>query len=311
VGILVADLFPSPIPRLPEAGELMMVDTIELLTGGCAANTAVALTKLGVSTGIIGKVGKDTAGRFIAEDLKSRGIDVSRIVESSGYETSKTLVLPVVDEDRRFIHHFGANADFEFSDIDLSFAASAKALYVGGYIGMPKFTEGDLVSLLKQVKSRGGMTFLDVIIPEPADYLPRFRNVLPHVDVFFPNDDEARLITGEPDPEKQAEIFIDLGAKTVIITLGSEGAVARSKDRLIRSGSYPIPFVDGAGAGDAFDAGFIAASLDGGSLEEAVKLASAMGASCVSALGCSAGLFDREESLSFMARHDLTLEITG
>ncbi len=70
IGILVADFFSSPIPNIPKPGELMLVESISLSTGGCAANTAVALTKLGIKASVIGKVGCDPFGKFVIDDLK-------------------------------------------------------------------------------------------------------------------------------------------------------------------------------------------------------------------------------------------------
>ena len=304
VGILVADLFPGPLRRLPDQGELVVVDSIALSAGGCAANTAVALSRLGKKTGVIGKIGRDPFGRFIIEDLGGKGIDVSRITQSADQETSKTIILPVAGEDRRYLHLFGANADFALDDIDLTYLETAKALYVGGYLGMPRFHHQDLAAVFKHAKHGGLFTALDVIVSGPGDHLSVLTPVLPFVDVFLPNEDEARLITGEVDPVRQADVFLESGAKNVIITMGAGGALARSTSETLRLAAYPVPYVDGSGAGDAFDAGFLAASVDGKPLEYALKLGSAMGASCVGSLGCSAGLFTEDQADEFIRGHE-------
>ena len=114
--------------------------------------------------------------------------------------------------------------------------------------------------------------------PGPGDYLPRLEALLPHVDVFLPNNHEAELITGERDPVRQAEQFHRLGAGTAIITLGGEGAVLVSEAGRLRSGVYPVAFVDGSGGGDAFDAGYIYGLLHGLDAEGCLRVASALGA---------------------------------
>ena len=143
---------------------------------------------------------------------------------------------------------------------------------------------------------------LDVATPGPADYLRHLRPVLPETDVFLPNTDEAALILGETDPVRQAEAFRDLGARRVVITCGDRGAVAVSDALRVRLGTYPVAFVDGSGGGDAFDAGYIAGLLDGLPELDCLKLASAVGASCVRAVGTTAGIFTRPEADAFIRR---------
>src|SRR5207248_149849 len=116
-GIVVADHVSSPIPHLPEAGELVLADQLLLTIGGCAANVAVDLVKLGASAAVVGRVGEDVFGRVVADMLRERGVDVSALQTTPGLDTSQTLIVNVAGQDRRFIHTFGANAVFRASDI--------------------------------------------------------------------------------------------------------------------------------------------------------------------------------------------------
>ncbi|MHC5541671.1 carbohydrate kinase family protein, partial [Singulisphaera rosea] len=99
-----------------------------------------------------------------------------------------------------------------------------------------------------------------------------------------------------------------LGAKRVVITCGDHGAYAASESLRVRLGTYPTTCVDSSGGGDAFDAGYIAGLLDGLSELDTLKLASALGASCVRAFGTTAGLFTRPEADVFVRLHALTVE---
>src|SRR5881392_415891 len=110
-GIIVADHVCTPIAHVPAAGELVMADRMLLTIGGCAANAAVDLAKMGVRAAIAGRVGTDLFGRIVTDLLREGGVDVSRITASSTAETSQTLIVNVQGEDRRFIHTFGANAE--------------------------------------------------------------------------------------------------------------------------------------------------------------------------------------------------------
>jgi sugar/nucleoside kinase (ribokinase family) len=138
--------------------------------------------------------------------------------------------------------------------------------------------------------------------------LSRLERLLPQVDVFLPNDHEARLMTGETDPAKQAELFHRLGARMAVITRGGEGAVLVGDGIRLRSGVYSVPFVDGSGGGDAFDAGFIYGLLRQMSPEDCLRVASALGASCVRAIGTTPGVFTRSECEEFLRKNTLRIE---
>src|SRR5579859_7047041 len=116
-GIVVADHVSSPIVHLPAAGELVLADQLLLTIGGCAANVAVDLVKLGVNASVVGRVGDDVFGRVVGEMLRERGVGVETLRVTPRVDTSQTLIVNVVGEDRRFIHTFGANAGFQATDI--------------------------------------------------------------------------------------------------------------------------------------------------------------------------------------------------
>ncbi len=309
-GILVADLFVPPLPRLPVQGELLKVDGMLLDTGGCAANTATDLARLGVRSAVAGMVGADFFGEFIRADLTRKGLaDVSAIRVDHGSSTSQTVILPVQGEDRRYIHALGANASFSLADIDLQSVARARVLYVGGYFILPRLDPPSLASLLHFAREHNVRTVLDVAGVDPKGALEALAPVLPYTDVFLPNDDEAALITGESEPARQAEKLRRMGAATVIVTRGEKGATAATADgRLLSVGAYPIDFVDASGSGDAFDAGVIVGLLEGWEIRRTLPFASAVGASCCTRLGCTAGVFSRPQAEAFVAARALSIE---
>jgi len=307
-GIIVADHVSTPIPRLPEAGEVVMAERLLLTIGGCAANAAVDLVKMGVRAAVVGRVGGDVFGRVVADMLRDHGVDVSAVKVSAEVDTSQTLIVNVAGQDRRFIHTFGANAAFSAADIPLDRITGCRVLYLGGYLLMPNVRQEELVPVFAAARRAGVKTVLDVVTPGPADYLTRLEKLLPHVDIFLPNNHEGQLITGEADPVRQAELFHRLGAATAVITLGADGAVLVSKQKRLRAGVYSVPFVDGTGGGDAFDAGYIFGLLHQMDAEDCLRVASALGASCVRAIGTTPGVFTRPECEAFLAEHSLRIE---
>ena len=307
-GIVVADHVCTPIPHLPAAGELVMADRLILTIGGCAANAAVDLVKMGVRTSIVGRVGGDVFGRVVADLLRAHGVDVTALQVSAQADTSQTLIVNVAGQDRRFIHTFGANADFRAADLPPDRVARCRVLYLGGYLLMPNVRQEELVPVFAAARKAGAKTVLDVATPGPGDYLCRLEQLLPHVDVFLPNNQEAELITGEADPVRQAELFRRLGAGTVVITQGGDGAVLVAAQTRLRAGVYSVPFVDGTGGGDAFDAGYIYGLLHNLDAEGCLRVASALGASCVRAVGTTTGVFTLAECEAFLREHTLAIE---
>jgi len=269
----------------------------------------VDLAKLGARTAVIGKVGNDVFADFIRRDLQEKGLDVSGIRVAPTAPTSRTVILTIIGQDRRYIHAVGANAELRVEDVDREKVAASRVLYVGGYLLFPGFDPESLAGLFRFAHERGVRTVLDVAGVNPEKGLEPLRPVLPFTDAFLPNNDEAELITGEKDPVRQAEALLDCGAGTVVITLGAQGAVAMTRDLALRAGAYRVNAIDPSGGGDAFDAGFIIGLLEGWDLRRTIEFASAIGASACTQLGCTAGVFNREQALAFMAENRIEVSV--
>jgi sugar/nucleoside kinase (ribokinase family) len=309
--MVVVDHVAPPIPRLPDAGELVAVDRLVLNIGGGAANTAVDLTRLGVGVSICARVGQDIFGRFATETLLAQGVDVAALRVDADRPTSQTLIVNVRGEDRRFIHSLGANADFVPGDLDPVLDPPPRVLHIGYFLILPELDADGLAVRLARARKAGTLTLLDVATPGPGRYLEPLRKVLPQTDVFVPNTDEAALILGETDPVRQALAFRDMGAGRVVITLGKHGLISVSNEQRLKMSAFPVDLVDGSGGGDAFNAGYIVGLLEDRSEIECLKLASAIGASCVRAVGTTAGVFTREEANEFLRTHEPRVEVFG
>jgi sugar/nucleoside kinase (ribokinase family) len=307
-GILFADYVCVPVPRMPGPGELVPTDGIQLALGGCASNAGLDLAKLGVKVGVSGCVGDDPFGQFIIDTLRTGCVDVSGIHRIPGAGTASTMVINVKGQDRRFISTPGANTRFTVEHIPPAWARHAKVFYVGGYLMMPGLETDQFVDAFRAARAAGTKTVLDVVLFGGEHYWPTLRKILPETDVFLPNDDEAAIITGVKDPMEQAKLFRDAGAKTVVITQGSRGSLLVSDNLRLRSEIYPVEFVGGAGSGDAFDAGYIMGLLQGEDAAGCLRWGSALGASCVRAIGATEGVFTRPEAEAFMRGHELRIE---
>jgi len=218
------------------------------------------------------------------------------------------VIIAVAGEDRRYLHTFGANALLTAGDIAASAFETAEVIYVGGYLILPGFREDELAPRLAGARARGAKTILDVAAPagrEPS--LEAASRLLPHVDYFVPNVDEARALTGESDPRRQAGMLIEQGAATVMIKRGEKGIYVRSRSDAFELDAPAIAVVEPSGAGDGFAAGLAVGILEGWDLATTVRFASVIGASACSALGCAAGIFTRAEADAFVSEHPLPI----
>ena len=218
------------------------------------------------------------------------------------------MAINVKDKDRRFISTPGANTRFTVDHIPSDWVRQAKVLYIGGYLMLRAMETDATVGLLRQARAAGVKTVLDVVWIGGDGLFDRVAPMLPEIDVFLPNDDEAAALTGLSDPIEQAERFRDAGAKTVVITQGERGSLLVGDGPRLRCGVYPTRFVGGLGAGDAFDAGYIAGMLAGEDPAGCLRWGSALGASCVRSITATESVFNREETLRFMQEHELVIE---
>jgi sugar/nucleoside kinase (ribokinase family) len=308
-GILVADLFVPPLERLPIGGDLVVTEDFLVQPGGCAANTAISLAKLGVSVSVVGKVGMDIFGDAIERDLQTNGVRTDALRRSSTHGTSKTVILPVIGEDRRYIHTIGANADFTVDDISVPLVMQAQVFALGGYCVLPRLEPQRIATLLNSMRENGVRTMLDIVVPASTDHptLDDLRPILPFIDVFMPNFEEAAMLTDETDPGKQAELFLHAGCNIAIITRGRDGALLMSAHETLEAPAFPVEVVDVSGAGDAFVAGFIVGLLEQWSLADSLRFASVIGASACTHLGCTGGVFTRAEAETYIQTHPLTI----
>ena len=306
-GIIVLDHGCSPIEHFPAEGELIATGGMALTLGGCAANVGVDLAKMGVHSKILGKIGDDDFGQLILQKLKLTGADISKIIKQANAPTSQTLVINVTGQDRRFIHLIGANEGFANSDFQKNDIEGCKVVYLGGYLLMDKLSPVHVAEIFRTAQMNGAKTVLDVVTPGAGDHISKLKPILPFVDVFLPNDAEAKMISRIEKPIEQAKYFKSLGVKTSIITLGNQGTILLTDQGCYKADIFKINYHDGSGSGDAFTAGYISGILENKSEIECLEIGSALGASCVRSQGTTEGVFNKEECLQFLAENKLII----
>ena len=154
-GILVEDIFCGPMAQMPPEGLLTAIDEMPVHLGGCAPNVAICLARQEMLVDMAGCLGRDTAADSIMAGLQTCGIGCSGLVRTDRFPTSRTIVLLVKGQDRRFIHMFGANKAFCIADIDRDWVSQLKVFYLGGLFAMPGIDCDELVALLRFCREQG------------------------------------------------------------------------------------------------------------------------------------------------------------
>jgi sugar/nucleoside kinase (ribokinase family) len=312
LGILVADVIARPVDEYPGRGELSLCQSIAPYIGGCAANTGIGLQKLGVSTAVMGKVGRDGFGNFVKGVLAEQGLDVRGLTQDVNASTSATMVMVAADGERSFIHCIGANATLTEHDVNWGLIAQSKLLHVAGHFLMPAFDGEPCARVLRRAKELGVTTALDTAWDATGRWLKTLRPALPYIDYFVPSYSEARrCVEGLEDrdtPENVAKFFQDEGVGVVGLKMGEAGSYIRGGSKQeyceLRIPPFRVRAVDATGAGDAFAAGFLAGVVHGFDLETTGRLANATGACVVTQVGTIAGYRSLDETLEFMQTHN-------
>jgi sugar/nucleoside kinase (ribokinase family) len=310
-GILVEDIICGPIVGLPAAGALLAVGEMPAKSGGCAANVAIDLAKQGVSVDVVGCLGRDSAGTTLLNAYEAHRIGTAQVTCAEGYQTSRCIILLVEGQDRRYLYFAGANRALTVDHISREWLSRLKVFYLGGLFVLPGIETDKLVQLLRFCRESRIATVVDVVVPQDVSGMESLLKLLPLIDVFVPNEDEARAFTGLNEPLDQLQAFERAGARTIIITRGGLGSVAASGGKRWRCAAYPTTVVDPSGSGDAFTSGLIRGLLHGWEMPQMLRYASAVGASVTRAAGTTDGVLSASEAEHFISANPLVVTEEG
>lgn len=313
VGSLNADLVVKS-PRFPQPGETISGEDLKIIPGGKGANQAVAAARQGVDVTMIGRVGSDNFGAFLVENLKSNRVDTSHVLADDS-ATGTAIIVVDANGQNSIVLSPGANGKVSPADVDSASFLNSKLILLQLEIPTPT------VLRAAQKAREHGMTVL--LNPAPAKSLPA--ELLANVDILIPNESELALLTGLPitdvsSAEVAAKEILKQGVKTVIVTLGSEGALLATGAQATQVGAYTVDVVDTTAAGDAFIGGFTSKILTHSwssptpadaqesasyakALEEAVRYGCACGALATTKFGAQPSLPTKAEVETFLNQY--------
>jgi sugar/nucleoside kinase (ribokinase family) len=307
IGSVTSDVIVSPADSVPAPGTLRAVNSITMHAGGCAANAAVDLAKLGVPVTLCCKLGKDSFGDFVYKTVHQAGVDVAGIVFDERANTTVSVVCLSSSGERSFLYDPGSTALFAEKDIPERLIDESDIVFVAGAMLLSAFDGRPCASVMRKARKNGKYTVMDTAWDFDGRWLPKIAEALPELDLFMPSADEAAMLTGETQPDKIADRLFELGCRNVIIKLGKDGALVcpAGQERKVLPTYRSVRPVDTTGAGDAFCAGFLAGLAQGWDYYRSAAFANAAGTHCIMAVGASTGIKSIEETLEFMKTHNV------
>jgi len=305
VGELNADLVLTGLTSLPAYGEVRLAKDMRFALGSSSAIFACNLARLGVEVGFVGKLGADDTGNFLLHSLRDRGVETSQIIQSSAGRTGICVVMSFPHE-YAMASYAGIRETFCLDDVNLDYVRSAKHMHMSSFYLQPALRP-QCQELFRLAKEAGLSTSLDPDVDPSGKWNGGMRELLPYVDIFLPNEQEAARISGETDITAALNNLSRL-SRTVVIKRGANGVLTKCGERTMEAPVFSVQPVDTTGAGDSFNAGFVFQFIQGAPLVNCIAWGNACGALSTRALGGTEGFPTRSEVEQFFSEHAEELE---
>lgn len=282
--------------RIPVVGETVIGKTFKQVAGGKGANQAVAIARLGGNVSMIGAVGQDLFGETLMAGLKAEGIGHEGIRQVAD-TASGIAAITVSGGNNSIIVAPGANFSVLPGDIAENKTLYEQADVVVHQLETPIET---IEASLQLARSLGKTTVLN-----PAPSQPLSSAIIQNSDLLVPNETELADLAGMPvDTDDEvvaaARSLIAQGARELVVTLGSRGAMHVTAQTVKKIGTHPVTVVDTTAAGDSFIGGLVVALSEGLGMDGALEFARAVSSLTVSAAGAQTSLPLRSAVDQFM-----------
>jgi ribokinase len=288
-------------PRIPRPGETILGSGFHTAPGGKGANQAVAAARLGSQVAMVGRLGADSFGSKLRQELSSAGVDHKFIIRDEKVATGVAFI--VVDDggENSIVVAPGANMRLTPADVK----AAENVISASSVLLLQLEVPIDTVIRATQIAQAHNVPV--ILNPAPAQKLPS--QLLNLVNILIPNETETRQLTGLPvstiDEIQAASVVLrEKGPEHVIITLGSRGALLSTDDTIEFIPTFKISPVDTTAAGDAFVSAFAVALAEGKALAEAVRYGNAAGSLATTKLGAQPSLPTRDEVETLLANKE-------
>jgi sugar/nucleoside kinase (ribokinase family) len=258
------------------------------ISGGSAANTVAGMAQLGVRCGFIGQIADDQLGQVFAHDIRANGVAFDTPARAGQPSTARCLILVTPDAQRTMNTFLGASQFLPAAALDEAVIASARILYLEGYLWDPEEPRAAMrraIGIARDNGAKVAFTLSDVFcISRHGD---DFRSLLHEgqIDILFANESELAALSGEDDLDAGVAAIAPK-APMLIVTRGAEGAIAVAGGVRYACPAEPVErIVDTTGAGDLFAAGFLAGQIQGRSPDDCLTMGAVAAAEVISHYG--------------------------
>jgi ribokinase len=292
----------------PAKGDDALASATEIHCGGSAANTAISLARMGISTSLIARVGPDSWALKVFSCLDEAGVLPSGLQRDPAVMTGLMYVVVTPDGERTILGHRGANVQTDPNQIPEEDFREAQLFHLSGYALLADPQRSAALRALEAACRYDLKIALDPGMAVPQEALDEMRALLPVVDILLPSLGEAQSLTGETEPRACADALLSAGAGTVALKLGRDGSLIATRDGCWWIPGFVVETRDSTGAGDNFDAGLLAGFLGGLSWYGAAMLGNAMGAMAAARVGAGTAAPEAQEVLRLLTdNRDLAL----
>lgn len=254
------------IPRRALPGETLFSDRMTYVNGGKAANQAIGAAKLGAQASIITAIGRDPMGDVVLTTLRDHGVDVAGVAIIDDAPTMVGALMIEPGGENSIVVAAGALTALSAAIVRSRSELIQSSSLCLVSLEIPLAAASQALVLAREHGVRA------ILNPAPASDPDGIAALLEYCDIVTPNETEARALTGESMPARQAAALLELGARAVVITLGSRGALVQVRGETAASVPAPaVRVVDTSGAGDAFNAALAVALTRGTDLCDAVQ----------------------------------------
>lgn len=282
VGEINVDLVLKGLHAEPVPGQEVLADDFLMTPGSSSMICAMGLARLGNAVAFHGKLGDDAWGRYCRDALSGAGIDVASLCPDASLRTGVTVSLST-PRDRALVTFPGAIAALRADEVSDELLRGATHLHVSSFY-LQKALRPGIRALFARARAIGLTTSLDPGFDPDRDWGDDLRGVLTEVDLFLPNEEELRALTGSDDV-REALASLDNGRTRIVVKRGRQGCAALQDGVWLDAPAFAVDAVDSTGAGDSFDAGFLHAWLRGLPLRECMRWGSACGSLSTRGIG--------------------------
>jgi sugar/nucleoside kinase (ribokinase family) len=261
-GEINLDLILYDLPEVMPLERELLASGFKGTLGSSSAILAHNLAALGVSVGFTTRLGDDEFGSIALQRLAEKGVDLSSVKRVSGGTSTGVTILLVHDGKRHILTYPGTMSEMTASDLDMNYLASGRHFHLSSLF-LQKALQPDLPRICRQLKAEGLTLSLDTNDDPDDQWGGVLGELLGIVDIFLPNDDEARRISGKPDAESAIEALAKR-VPIVAVKCGKQGSLVQTGGHRWSLPAQLVTPVDTIGAGDSFNAGFLTAFLRGG-----------------------------------------------